>query len=465
MSISEVLTQEPGDRREVRIADVLSAMSYALDLTEGAAPGHTLRSCVIGMRVGAELGITPDDHSALFYALLLKDAGCSSNAARMSALFGSDDRIVKSQLKVVDQNDPLGFIKATVQNTAIGRPLQERIGLLLGMGVAALQDGQKEIFQIRCERGADIASRLGFTAATAETIRSLDEHWNGKGNPHGLKGEAIPLLARIANVAQTVEVFHRSEGLDGVGRVLAERSGTWFDPALARLVTAWVGDAEWWKTLESEELEHSVQALRPNDGRRIVRAGTLDSVAQAFADIIDAKSPFTFQHSTNVAKYAAAIAKQMGESESSQVRIRRAGLLHDVGKLGISNRILDKSGPLTPEERDTIELHPKYTWEILSRVEAFRDFAWMASIHHEKLDGSGYPFKLRADEIDEPARMLVVADIYEALTATRPYREGMTPERSIAILRKDAGLRLWQPAVEALAESVLGTRGGAAVAL
>lgn len=116
----EVLAQEPEDQREVRIADVLSAMSYALDLTEGAAPGHTLRSCMIGMRVGAELGITSDDQSALFYALLLKDAGCSSNAARMSALFGSDDQIVKRQLKVVDQNDPLGFIKATVQNTAIG---------------------------------------------------------------------------------------------------------------------------------------------------------------------------------------------------------------------------------------------------------------------------------------------------------------------------------------------------------
>jgi putative nucleotidyltransferase with HDIG domain len=446
---------EPDDVREVRIADILSAMSYALDLTEGATPGHTLRSCVIGMRIGAELRLAADEQAALFYALLLKDAGCSSNAAKMCALFGSDDRVVKSQLKVIDQNKPIGFVKATVQAAGIGRPLQEQIGLLLGMGVAAVQGGQKEIFQIRCERGADIARRMGFTEATAETIRSLDEHWNGKGNPLGLKGDAIPLLSRIANISQTVEVFYRNEGLNGVAHVLAERSGTWFDPDLATLVGTWRTEPEWWATLESKEIEASVQALRPEGGREIVEGGTIDTVAQAFADIIDAKTPFTFRHSTNVADYAAAIAKMMGESATSQRRIRRAGLLHDVGKLGISNRILDKTGPLSADERLTMESHPKYTWEILNRVAAFRDFAWMASIHHEKLDGSGYPFRLRGAQLDEPARMLVIADIYEALTADRPYRVGMTPEKAIGILRGECETKLWAPAVDALAEVVI----------
>jgi HD-GYP domain-containing protein (c-di-GMP phosphodiesterase class II) len=452
--IREGPSAEP-EIREVRIADILSAMSYALDLTEGAAPGHTLRSCVIGMRIGAELRLPQDDHAALFYALLLKDAGCSSNAAKMCALFGSDDRFVKNSLKVLDQNDPLNFIRATVQHAAIGRPLHVQVGQLFTMGVAALQGQQKQIFQIRCERGADIARRMGFTAATAETIRSLDEHWNGKGNPEGLKGEEIPLLSRIANISQTLEVFHRSESLAGVARVLKERSGTWFDPDLAALVTKWLSEPEWWATLESHELEQSVQALRPDGGREVVEGGTIDTVAQAFADIIDAKTPFTFRHSTKVADFAAAIAKTMGESATSQRRIRRAGLLHDVGKLGISNRILDKSGPLTDEERLTVESHPKFTWEILNRVAAFRDFAWMASIHHEKMDGSGYPFRLRGAQLDEPARMLVVADIYEALTADRPYRAGMTPDKAIGILRSECGAKLWTPAVDALAEVVI----------
>jgi putative nucleotidyltransferase with HDIG domain len=441
--------------REVRIADLLSAMSYALDLTEGATPGHTLRTCVIGMRAAEELRISAEERSALFYALLLKDAGCSSNAARMSALFGSDDRVVKTRLKVVDQNDPIGFVRAAVQNTAIGGSLTDRVGHLVGMGVAALQGGQQELYEIRCERGAGIARRMGFSEETAEAIRSLDEHWNGKGNPQRLKGEAIPLLSRIANVAQTVEVFHRAEGLDGVARVLRERAGTWFDPDLAQLVARWVGEPEWWARLAGDEIERWVQSLRPHHKRVVSDVGTIDTVAEAFADIIDAKTPYTYQHSSNVAAYATAIARAMGESPSSVRRIRRAGLLHDVGKLGVSNRILDKRGPLTAEERLAMESHPRYTWEILQRVEAFRDFAWMASIHHEKLDGSGYPFRLRGVEIDEAARMLAVSDIYEALTADRPYRASLPAERAIAILREEAGAKLWTPAVEALAEIVL----------
>ena len=134
--------------------------------------------------------------------------------------------------------------------------------------------------------------------------------------------------------------------------------------------------------------------------------------------------------------------------------LKLAGLLHDIGKLGVSNRILEKPGRLDDAERREIELHPLHTWEILSRVEAFAAFARTAAVHHEKLDGSGYPWGLTAPELDSPSRVLAVADIYEALTADRPYRAGMTVERALSILRSEAPARVCGEAVDALAACV-----------
>jgi len=134
----------------------------------------------------------------------------------------------------------------------------------------------------------------------------------------------------------------------------------------------------------------------------------------------------------------------------------RAGLLHDIGKLGVSSRILDKPGPLNNRERAEMREHPRYTWEILKRVRAFEDFAMLAALHHEKLDGSGYPWGRTADDLDMPARILVVSDIYEAITESRAYRTGMTTAQAMQILREQSGLWLDTDAVDALAAAVAG---------
>lgn len=407
--------------------------------------GHSIRSSVIAMRIASEIGLPYDERSALYYAMLLKDAGCSSNAARMSALYGSDDRLVKQRMKMVNWHGRLRLAVETFRNAAVGGAAGERISHFLG--IARTDNVSRDIIRVRCERGADIALRLGFPGMTAEAVRSLDEHWNGKGYPQGLKGEAIPLLARIANIAQTVEVFHGAQGVGGVMRMLRARRGRWFDPALANVVSQWSRDYPWWAGLAATETPTSLDAARHE---RWVEEDALDDVARAFADIIDAKSPFTFAHSSNVARFAGGIAAELGLDPRARVRLLRASLLHDVGKLGISNRILDKAAPLTPAEREEMQRHPAYTWQILSRIEAFRDFAWTASVHHEKLDGSGYPWQLTGAAIEPEARILVVADIYEALTADRPYRAGMSRESALAILDDDRGTRLWEDAIDGL---------------
>jgi HD-GYP domain-containing protein (c-di-GMP phosphodiesterase class II) len=433
--------------RRVSLSEVLSALSCALDLTEGAPAGHSMRTCLIGMRIAESVGVGATDRSALYYALLLKDAGCSSNAGRMASLFGADDQDVKQRMKRVDWHHRVRLAVETARTIGRGRPFRERLRNFVAL--ARARNTTKELIQIRCDRGASIASQLGFPAGTAEAIRSLDEHWCGLGYARGLSGGDIPLLARIANLAQTVEAFHDREGVDGVHRVVRERSGTWFDPSLARIVLRWRRDDPWWQLLRGD-VTGAVVAAEPSDRVVEVDEEGLDGVSRAFADIIDAKSPFTYRHSTRVADVARLVAARCGLDAAEQRRIYRAGLLHDIGKLGVSNLILDKNGPLTPAERESVEQHPRYSLEILQRVSAFSGFALTAALHHEKLDGSGYPWGVDANGLDLPARILAVSDVYDALSSDRPYRKGMDEPSITAILERDRGARLCPVALDAL---------------
>jgi HD-GYP domain-containing protein (c-di-GMP phosphodiesterase class II) len=442
----------------VSLSEVLTALSHALDLTEGQPIGHTVRSCLIGMRLADEVGLAPQARTALYYALLIKDSGCSSNAAHMCTLFGADDRVVKPRMRIVDWHHPLQLALATFRCAGLGGPLREHVRRFAG--IARSPGVTRELIQIRCDRGADIARELGFPDDTAAIVRALDEHWNGRGYPDGLRGDAIPIGARIANLAQTLEAFVGTHGPETALRVARERSGSWFDPRLVGAVSRWRHDADWWRALSAPDAVAAATALEPGERPRQLDDAGLDGVARAFGGIIDAKSPYTARHSERVAEYAVRIARARGLGADAERRLHRAGLLHDVGKLGVSNRILDKAGPLTAEERLAVQAHPRHTWEILSRVGAFADFARPAALHHEKLDGSGYPWGLAGDALDDAARTLAVADIYEALTADRPYRAGMPPAAALAILRRERGAQLCADAVDALAE-VVDTAGDA----
>ncbi len=431
----------------ISLSEVLSALSCALDLTEGAPAGHTMRTCLIGMRLAETIGLDVGQRSALYYALLLKDAGCSSNAGRMAALFGADDQAVKPRMKAVDWHARARLALETARVVAPGHGLIARARQLVA--IARTPGATRELIEIRCDRGASIALQLGFPAETAEAIRSLDEHWCGRGYARGLAAEHIPLLARIANLAQTVEVFHDRGGVAAAHRVVRERSGRWFDPTLARIVLQWSKDDPWWALLRGN-VAGAVVAAEPSDRAIEVDDDGLDGVARAFADIIDAKSPFTFGHSMRVATMARHVARKCGLDAVEQRRIYRAGLLHDIGKLGVSNLILDKDGPLTDAERERMEQHPRFTLDILERVSAFRGFARIAALHHEKLDGSGYPFGYTAADLDIPERILVVCDVYDALVSDRPYRKGMVEPVITSILERDRGTRLDPVALDAL---------------
>lgn len=426
--------------REYRISEIVSALSHALDLTEGQPPGHTLRSAAIGMRFAEELGLDEDARGDLYYTLLLKDAGCSANSSQVAANFGTDDAVAKRELKTADWTSSLGAAGYAWRTVGRGGPLLSRLRHLSRIAIGG-HDLAREMVRVRCDRGAEIAARLGFRQTVAGAVRSLDEHWDGRGHAEGLRGHAIPLYSRIANLSQTIEVFFTAKGAAAALDIVRGRSGSWFDPALATMCQSWRNDHSWWRNLLGDDLESRILEMEPVHLVRNVDDDGLDRLAEAFAAIIDAKSPYTSRHSANVAKYATMIAGQMRLDGATIRSLYRAGLLHDIGKLGVSNTILDKAAPLTADEREAMAQHPRLTWSILRRVNAFREFAWTAALHHERLDGTGYPWALRADDLDPEARILAVADVYEALTARRPYRDGLPVEQALMIIRKDIPFR------------------------
>ena len=423
---------------EVRFSEIISALSVALDITQGQPAGHCMRTALIGMRLSDELRLPSADCSALFYALLLKDLGCSSNAAKMAYLFAADDQVVKRTGRMIDWTSPSQCVKhcwknAAPQGSVVDKML--RVVALFRLG----PEGGRKIAEIRCERGADIARMLKLPEATATAIYDLDEHWNGSGNPRGLKGAEISLLGRICCLAQTVEVFFRSYGLESAMDMAGERRGKWFDPQLVDALTAIKHDAAFWNLLLGDNLLTELGHWEPADATLFADEDSLDRVAEAFAKVVDAKSPWTYQHSARVAEITVGVAQQFGCTPEVSRDLRRAALLHDIGKLGVSNLILDKPGKPTEDEFKQIRMHPDYSQQILERVDAFKSLADVASAHHERLDGGGYHRRLGGAEIPWATRVLTVADICEAMSARRPYRDAMSWEQIREIMAKDAG--------------------------
>jgi HD-GYP domain-containing protein (c-di-GMP phosphodiesterase class II) len=431
------------------VGEVVAALSHALDLTEGQPPGHARRSCLVALRLADLLGLGEDERASLYYAMLLKDAGCSSSAARMAEIFAADDLELKRIAKRIDWASPKEAIGMVVREAGRSDSSLVRARRVL----TALRDMAREgnlAVETRCDRGARIVEMLEFPDAAADTVRYLDEHWDGRGQPYKLRGDAIPVLARIACLAQTAEVFLAQDGLEVAREMVRARRGRWFDPAIADVFLSLPDSDPLFADLSSDsyaEAPADRALLSADDGR-------IDGIAEAFASMIDAKSPFTASHSDRVAAYAVGIGRELGHGERELRDLRRAGLLHDIGKLGVSNSILDKPGRLTEAEYEAIKEHPRNTEEILRRVPIFSGLAVAAAAHHERVDGRGYHRGIAGDAIPAMSRVLACADVYDALTARRPYRDPMSPDDALALMRRDVGAAFFPEPFAALCAHV-----------
>ncbi len=424
----------------ISLSEILSALSYALDLTEGAMHGHALRSCLLGMRIAEEAKLTQDQTSGLYFALLLKDIGCSNNASRMCQIIGGDDRAVKAGVKLEDWTKPyhLSALKLLWNNVLPHSNAAAKVARILQIGLTQHKNN-REMISLRCGRGASIVKKLGMGAMAAEAVRCLDEHWDGSGYPEGMTGNHIPLLSRISAVAQYLDVFSNGKGRspEKAIAVLQERSRTWFDPEIVRIAVSLDRQGKLWTHCSYRDPEEDTrQAVLDLDQgtQHKLDPDQVDQICEAFADVVDAKSHFTFRHSMGVADAALGIAETMGLPHERVQLVRRAALLHDIGKLSISNTILDKCTELSDEEWRAVHRHPRITRLILKRVRAFREMAIIAGEHHEKLDGTGYPDRLTAKDLSLESRIIAVADVFGALSEDRPYRAGIRLEDTLAIM-------------------------------
>jgi len=436
----------------MKFSELIGALSHALDITEGQPKGHCIRVCWIGTRIGMSLGLSVPALRDLYYTLLLKDLGCSSNAARICELYLTDDLAFKRDFKTVGEGLP-DVLRFVFTHTGLNAGLAGRLRSVVNI----LRNGPRitdDLIRTRCTRGADIARRLRFGDGVAAGIASLDEHWDGSGRPDGLAGQAIPLNARMALLAQVIDVFHT---IGGKAAALAEargRAGSWFEPALVVAMERVGADPGFWRTLASPEVEPAVFAMEPGAGAVVLDEDYLDDIAAAFGQIVDSKSPFTSGHSARVADLVDRVARRLGLSDARCRWLRRGALLHDVGKLGVSNALLDKPGKLDADEWVVMRRHAEHTEAILSRIGAFSELARVAAAHHERLDGGGYPRGVAADAIALETRIITSADIFDAISADRPYRAAVPVPQTLATMAGMVGTAIDPLCFEALRQVI-----------
>ena len=218
-------TYEASGSRNPSLRDILVSLSFALDLTEGAVPGHAIRSCLLALRIGLQAGVEDATIADLYYACLLKDVGCSSNSARMCQIVGADDRAMKAAIKIQDWTKPIkpqiSMLKLLWKQVLPNASVFDKGARILKVAAAQSQTAE-ELVLLRCDRGAQIVRKLGLPQAVAIGVRHLDEHWDGGGYPQGLKGQAIPLISRLMGIAQHLDAFAMSHGVEKAIDTLVE---------------------------------------------------------------------------------------------------------------------------------------------------------------------------------------------------------------------------------------------------
>ena len=443
-------TRIEDDGASIPLAEVLSAFSYALDMTDGQPEGHSIRCSWIGVQLARAHGVEGAALRDIYYAVLLKDLGCSANAVRVSEIYRCDDHAFKRDFKLVDGS--MGELFKFVL-THTGR----RDGFLkrsraLARAVARGTEDNHELITTRCMQGAAIARRLRFSEDVCNAIRFLDEHWDGSGQPTGMAGENIPLGARVALLAQVADVFFHTHGPDQARTEIAARSGGWFDPRLCEAFERISAKPAFWQRLAADDLPQRLTAIESDLDSVDVDEDYLDDIAAAFGAVIDAKSPYTAGHSERVGEITDRIAAKLGMADAPRRGLVRAARLHDIGKLGVSSRILEKPGRLDADEWHAMQGHADLTRRILGRISALGNIADFASAHHERLDGHGYPQGLSGDQIPLTTRIITVSDFFDALTSHRPYRPALSREEALAIMKDHVGSALDPHCYEALRE-------------
>jgi HD-GYP domain-containing protein (c-di-GMP phosphodiesterase class II) len=437
-----------GSLRPVTLAELVATLSLVADLGMGRPMERVLRQTVVAMRLAATAGMDEATCTSAYYTSLLTWVGCAADTSELAALFGDE-----TQLYADTRDDDLGGVSMAVfvaRHLGRGRSGFRRIGMV-GKFLATAGRSVQQVMESHCRAASDLADRLELGPAVCEPLVQAFERWDGKGVPGSVGAEGLAPAIRLVQLADSIEAFHHAGGAQAAVQVARERRGTQFDPDLVDCFCARHEDIL--DGLGKLSAWEEVIALDPRLGATL-SDDQLERALAAFADFSDLKSPLRLGHSRAVAGLAGQAGAALGLAAGEVVMLRRAALVHDIGMIGVPSEVWDEPGEWSVSQRERARTHPYLTERMLARTPLLAQVGKCASLHHERLDGSGYPHGLRGDAISLPARILAAADVYNALRQPRPHRPALAAETAERTIRAEVrGGRLDGDAVRAVLEA------------
>jgi response regulator RpfG family c-di-GMP phosphodiesterase/DNA-binding CsgD family transcriptional regulator len=426
----------------VRVAELMACLSIATDLGMGQPVDYALTSCIVGVRLGDALGFDTETLQDVYYEALLRYVGCNAETDWMASLLG-DELAFRAEFAKIDSANPAEVLSLVVRfiRRANADKSALRVAQLVVSGLADMSQVNASFLPGHCEVAKRLAERMGFPARFLGVVSQIYARWDGKGVP-ALKGEAIAPALLCASLAQDAVTFHRLGGVASATAMARARRGRAHAPHMVDLFCAQA--PRLFAGIDATPLWDQVLALEPGTGRSL-DPEALDGALEAVADFSDIKSPWFLNHSRAVADLAARAATHFRLPAADCRTLRRAGLVHDIGKVGVTASLWGHTGALSDRQWEAVRQHPYYTGRVFARSVALTPLGALASLHHERLDGSGYHRNLPGAMLPASARILAAANRYQALTEARAHRAALSADHAAERLRSDAARNQFDP--------------------
>lgn len=419
----------------LRLADLLGGLSIVADLGFGLPPQQAMRTCLVSTALARRMGLDEPDVRDAFYVPLLMHVGCISMSHETALAFG-DELAVTRAVSLTNLGDPEDLSRTLIPELTRGMAPAERVRVTKYAVANGIEFGRKYDTG-SCEVARATARRIGLPESTQRALYEEAEMWGGGAAPQGLRGEEIAVAARLARVAADAVFFDEIGDAQCAVAAIGQRAGTVLDPEIADLFVTNADDVLAEACADAGDPRDRILEVEPEPVLECAEEN-VTVVAAAFGDLADLKSPYFQGHAREVARLAVAAARHVGLDRRSVQRLEVAALLHDVGRVGISNAVWEKKGRLTRAEWEQVRMHGYHSERVLATARSLEPTALIAGMHHERLDGSGYHRACKGTDVGAESRILAAADAFVAMSSARPHRAALTTEAAAGKLRAAA---------------------------
>jgi len=419
--------------RPLRLAEAAAVLSLATDLSMGQPLEHGLRTAVVAVRTAQAMGLSEDDQITVFYTGVLHFAGCTAES-EIDARFFGDELAARPQMLGAQFGSRRELMTMAMRTAYADAPPLTRAAMMARSAMGGMAEFRKWAAS-HCDVARILGQRMGFSEPIQESLRHLYERWDGKGMPGDQRGEQIPLAVRLMQVAQDADVAWQRGGPELAREMVRARAGSGLDPSA---VTAFLDTGDQvYEGLDAPSIWDDAMAAEPGP-QPVISEERLDDCLAAVADFADLKSMWTIGHSRGVAELAEEAAVVAGLPAADVLLLRRAALVHDIGRVAVPVGVWAKPGPLNRDEREQVRLHAYHTERVLDVAPGLRPLARLAGSHGERCDGSGYHRGSQAGDLPLTAWLLAAADCYQAMREPRPYRDALSATAAADELSRDA---------------------------